>query len=342
MEDSDLQFCQEALKKRYITHELFKECLTAHAKIEKMGLAKPTIRDIVITKARMTPEQLAEVMAIVGSRSGQRSIKGYKLIEKVASGAFGSIYKAKQVSMDRVVALKVLPRRLALNRLYVKNFMRETKLAARLVHENIVYVLDAGESAGLLYLAMEFVKGETLEAIVHGNGPLGEKKALGIVWSLAQALSHAHKMGILHRDIKPANIVMAEGKIPKLCDFGLAKSTARKALSDETGSIAGTPSYMAPEQILGEKADERTDIYSLGATLYFVAGGQPPFPPGQRFDQVYENQIKRPMRPLRLANPDVSPTVEALVEKMMQRERRERYQSFDKLADALLTIAKSK
>ncbi len=341
-EDLDLAFCQEALKKKFLTHKIFKECLSAHAKIARMGLTKPTIRDIVVSKAEIKPEQVTEIMAVLGSRSGKRAIEGYKLLEKVTSGAFGSIYRAKQLSMDREVALKVLPRRLALNRTYVKNFMRETKLAAKLAHENIVYVLDAGQSVGLLYLAMEFVEGESLEQIVRIRGPIGEKQAIGVAWSLAQALSHAHNTGILHRDIKPANVVMQRGKVPKLCDFGLAKSIARQAMMEASGTIAGTPCYMAPEQILGEEVDEKTDIYGLGATLYFIATGKPPFPPGETLEEVHRNQIEMPMRPLRDANPNVSSRIERIVRQMMQRDRKNRYQSADDLIDTLMEIARER
>jgi len=276
----------------------------------------------------------------LGARSNKRIIEGYRLHEKVTSGAFGSIYKAKQESMNRVVAIKVLPRRLALNQIYVKNFMRETKLAAKLAHENIVYVLDAGQSIGLLYLAMEYIDGETVESIVRRKGPMSEKRALAITWSLAQALLHAHGTGILHRDIKPANVLMKENKVPKLCDFGLAKSIARQAIMEASGVIVGTPSYMAPEQILGEKVDERTDIYGLGATLYFIATAKKRFPSGRSFDEVFENQIKNPMRPLRDAYPDVSPRIERLVEKMMHRDRDKRFQNAEEVIDDLMKMAR--
>jgi serine/threonine-protein kinase len=340
-EDLDLAFCQESLKRKYLTHKLFQKCLLAHAEIKRMGLSKPTIRDIVISMCRLSPEKVTRVMAIVGARSGKRAIKGYRLLEKVTSGAFGSIYKARQESMDRVVALKVLPRRLALNPRYVKNFMRETKLAAQLAHENIVYVLDAGQSAGLLYLAMDFIEGETLETQVHRSGPLAERKLIGVTWALAQALSHAHRTGILHRDIKPANVVMQSSKTPKLCDFGLAKSTAREALMEASGVIVGTPSYMAPEQILGEKVDERSDIYGLGATLYFMITGKPPFPAGKSFAEVYENQIVKSMLPPTNVNPDCPPQVDRLVRRMMQRDPARRFQSAVELVDTLLEMARS-
>ena len=341
-EDLDLAFCQEALKRKYLTHKLFQKCLLAHAEIKRMGLSKPTIREIVISMSRLNPEKVTRVMAIVGARTGKRAIIGYRLLEKVTSGAFGSIYKARQESMDRVVALKVLPRRLALNPRYVRNFMRETKLAAKLAHENIVYVLDAGQSAGLLYLAMDFIEGETLEAQVHRSGPMTERKAIGVAWALAQALSHAHKTGILHRDIKPANIVMQGGKTPKLCDFGLAKSTAWETLMEASGVIVGTPSYMAPEQILGEKADERSDIYGLGAVLYFMITGKPPFSPGKSFAEVYQNQIVQPMLPPSDVNPDCPPQIEDMIRRMMQRDPARRFQSADELVDTLLEMARGK
>jgi serine/threonine-protein kinase len=338
-EDADIAFCQLAIKRGYIEERVFKECLVAHAAIKKMGLSKPGIREIVMAKAKIKPEHVVEIMAVLGARSGQKEIEGYRLIEKVASGAFGSIYKAKQDSMDRVVALKVLPRRLAVNKLYVKNFMRETKLAARLAHDNIVYVLDAGQSAGLLYLAMEFVEGQSLKDLVKRKGPQNEKRVFMVAYSLALALSHAHKTGILHRDVKPANVLVQRGGTPKLCDFGLAKSTARKAMMEVSG-IIGTPSYMAPEQILGERPDETTDIYSLGATLYYVATGMPPFRAGTTLGEVYEHQIKRPLPPLRDIYPRVSARVERLVMKMMHRRREQRYKTADEVTEAVAEMAK--
>jgi serine/threonine protein kinase len=340
-EDFDLAFCQEALKRKYLNQKLFQKCLLAHAEIKRMGLSRPTIRDIVVSMSSLAPEKVTRVMAILGARSGKRAIEGYKLLEKVTSGAFGSIYKARQESMDRIVALKVLPRRLALNPRYVRNFMRETKLAARLAHENIVYVLDAGQSAGLLYLAMDFIVGDTLERKVQSGGPLSERMAVGVAWALSLALSHAHRTGILHRDIKPANIVMEEGKRAKLCDFGLAKSIARETLMEASGVIVGTPSYMAPEQILGQEADERSDVYGLGATLYFMVTGKPPFPAGKSFAEVYENQIVRPLLPPRNVNPDCRPQIEELIVKMMQRDPARRFQSADELADVLLGMARN-
>ena len=340
-DDFDMAFCQLALKKGYLSRRLCKECLMAHAEIKRMGLKKPGFRDIVLSKAQMKPEQVAEIMALAGARSGKRVIEGYKLIKKISSGAFGSIYRAKQSNMDRTVAVKVLPRRLALNEIYVKNFMRETKLAARLTHENIVYVIDAGQSAGLLYIAMEFVEGESLHKVVVRRGPMGEREVLGIAWALAQALSHAHKLKILHRDIKPANIMMQRGEVPRLCDFGLAKSIARRAAM-EASAIMGSPSYMAPEQILGERVDERTDIYGLGATLYTVATAELPFPMSKKFEEVYESHIKKPLVPLRAACPGASPLIERLVHKMMHRERERRFQSTDELISALMEIARGK
>jgi serine/threonine-protein kinase len=241
--------------------------------------------------------------------------------------------------MNRTVALKVLPRRLALNEIYVKNFMRETKLAAQLTHENIVYVLDAGQSAGLLYIAMEFIEGESLHSVVQRSGPLDEKQALAVTWSLAQALSHAHKTGILHRDVKPANVMMQDGKVPKLCDFGMAKSIARSAMM-KVSAIMGTPSYMSPEQILGERPDERTDIYGLGATLYTMATGKLPFPEVQTYQELYDCHIRRSVTTLRDANPMVSAKIEWIVLKMMKRKREKRFQSADEVSDAFLEIAR--
>jgi serine/threonine-protein kinase len=338
-EDFDLAFCQEAIKKRYLSKKLFKECFLIYSEVIRLGLTKPTVREIVLSRADMKPEQVTEVMALLGARSGKRTIEGYKLLEKMASGAFGSIYRAKQTSMNRTVALKVLPRRLALNEIYVKNFMRETKLAAQLTHENIVYVLDAGQSAGLLYIAMEFIEGESLHSVVQRSGPMDEKQALAVTWSLAQALSHAHKTGILHRDVKPANVMMQDGKVPKLCDFGMAKSIARSAMM-EVSAIMGTPSYMSPEQILGERPDERTDIYGLGATLYTMATGKLPFPEVQTYQELYDCHIRRSVTTLRDANPMVSAKIEWIVLKMMKRKREKRFQSADEVSDAFLEIAR--
>jgi serine/threonine protein kinase len=191
----------------------------------------------------------------------------------------GVVYKAKQMSVDRVVAIKILLDTLAQNKEFIKRFEREAKIAARLSHNNIVNAIDAGEVDGHYFFVMEYVEGDTIKDYLDKNQTFDEKEALRIVLAVAEALTHAHSRGLIHRDIKPENIILTRDGGVKLADLGLARITDDEKWGlSEAGMAIGTPYYISPEQVRGQtNIDIRADIYSLGATLYHMVTGRVPY-----------------------------------------------------------------
>jgi serine/threonine protein kinase len=260
-------------------------------------------------------------------------IAGYRLLAPLGRGSMGSVYQAVQLSLDRVVAIKILTPALAQNPRYAKRFEREALASAKLNHPNIVAALDVGEENGLRYLVMEFVPGNNVAQLLD-HGPIPEQKAVGIAMQVARALDHAHRSEIVHRDIKPANILVTADGVAKLGDLGLAKNVEADASQTEEGMAMGTPFYVSPEQARGERRiDIRTDIYSLGATLFHMVTGRVPFP-GQNPAVVMTRHLNDRLEAPDEVNPAVSRGVSQIIEKMMAKEREGRYQTpADLIAD---------
>lgn len=254
-------------------------------------------------------------------------IPGYELIRKLGQGGMGAVFQARQLSMDRMVALKVLPRNLAKQEKFKERFFREARAAGRLNHPNIVQALDAQEAGGYSYLAMELVQGVSLQKYVKEHGRLPEREALQVARQIADALDHAwtqHK--IVHRDIKPENILYTKDRVAKLCDMGIARIGTDAALTQE-GATIGTPSYISPEQARGSHdIDTRADIYSLGATLFHLLTGETPYQ-GKTAAAIIIKHIKEPIPSVQDRCPDISPGTAALVTRMMQKAPDDRYQT---------------
>jgi serine/threonine protein kinase len=288
-------------------------------------------------------------------------LAGCQLIEKLGSGAMGSVFKALQLSMDRMVAIKILTPELAENRGFLKRFRREAHAAGRLSHPNIVTGIDVGEAEGVHYFVMEYVEGESLMDLIRREGTVDEKKAAHIGAQIARALDHAHEHGILHRDVKPQNVLLSVDGPAKLCDLGLVRSVLHSAdgtiteegadllpaSSDDLsltreGAAVGTPYYLSPEQAAGEKdIDGRADIYSLGATLFHAVTGQIPFK-GDTASAIMEKHIKEPPPPVRELAPEVSHRMAAVIEKCLEKDPDDRYLHAEELADDLERIAAGK
>ena len=208
----------------------------------------------------------------------QARLGDFELLAKVGEGGMGAVYKARQISLDRIVALKVLPRRLAQDQVYIGRFLREARAMARLNHKNIVAGFDVTFSDGYYYCVMEFVDGFTVREWIKKQRRVPETDVLRIGSTMASALSHAHEVGIIHRDVKPENIIISTDGVPKLTDLGLSKSAElQDAHLTQSGAVVGTAYYIAPEQARGEPADGRADTYALGCTLYHAATGKTPF-----------------------------------------------------------------
>ena len=268
-----------------------------------------------------------------------RVLGEYRVEEEIGRGGMGIVYKAHEATLQRTVALKVLPADLARDDVFVKRFVREARAAARLSHPNIVAVYGVGQSDGAHYIAMEYVDGRSLARLVREQGALGAGQALDIARQAAEALAHAHKHGIIHRDIKPENIMVDESGRVKLMDFGLARALQSQSKLTADGTRLGTPLYMSPEQVNGEPLDARTDIYSLGVVLYEMLTGTAPFAADTPLSLMYQITHK-PFPDVSDVNPSVPEVVAQVVADATAREPERRYPSAQILAAHLASLQK--
>ena len=274
-----------------------------------------------------------------------QTISHYRIVEQLGAGGMGVVYKAHDSRLDRAVALKFLPEKLAQQPQALERLRREARAASTLNHPGICTIYDIGEQDGRAFIAMEFVDGETLASHIHGK-PLSLQEILKLAIQITEALDAAHAEGIIHRDIKPANIFVTKRGQAKVLDFGLAKLVPKGVASAEEdfasqppdshsiiGIISGTPSYMSPEQVRGDDLDPRTDIFSLGLSLYEMATGRQAFG-GNTGGTIIEAVLTRPPVPVRRINPDIPPRLEEIIDKALQKDRGQRYQhAADMLAD---------
>ena len=251
-------------------------------------------------------------------------IAGFQLLKRVGSGGMGTVYRAKQLSVDRIVAVKILKPNLARDERFLSRFKEEAKAAAALNHPNIVQAIDAGEDGGYYYFAMEYVDGETLHRLMLREGLMDEKLALKTALDVAHALGHAHLRHIVHRDIKPGNIMLSNEGLTKLCDLGLARLRAEEEDTGDRGPAIGTPYYISPEQAQGYvDVDTRSDIYSLGATLFRALAGRPAFDAPTRAE-ILEKHCHAPLPWPKDLNPGLSENTCYLIAKMMAKKPEER------------------
>ncbi|MFW6132718.1 MAG: serine/threonine-protein kinase [Planctomycetota bacterium] len=286
-----------------------------------------TLSGALVEQGSVTQRQIERLKeTIAASRSQQ--IPGYQILSKLGAGAMATVFKARQVSLDRIVAIKVLPRKLSENPDYVERFYREGQAAAKLNHPNIVQAIDVGEAGGYHYFVMEYVEGHTLHDELVGGKVFSEPEALRIIVQIARALEHAHGQGLIHRDVKPKNIMITPEGVAKLADMGLARAAADvRAAEAEAGRAYGTPYYISPEQVRGEvDIDFRADIYALGATLYHVVTGQVPFQ-APTPAAVMHKHLQDPLTPPDHVRPELSAGLGEVVEVMMAKDRRRRYAS---------------
>jgi serine/threonine-protein kinase len=303
-----------------------------------------SLADLLVDHQFITTNQAKRIRKQLEERRGSQ-IPGYQLISKLGKGAMATVYKARQMSLDRIVAVKVLPKRLSDNPEFVERFYKEGKAAARLSHNNIVQAIDVGcAPEGYHYFVMEYVEGMTLYDIMQpppvGEGRnFAEAEALDIMIQMADALAHAHQRNLIHRDVKPKNILLTSEGVAKLTDLGLARATDDKdAAESEAGKAYGTPYYISPEQIRGDvDIDFRADIYSLGATMYHLVTGRPPFD-GETPSAVMHKHLKQPLTPADHINTALSAGVGEIIDIAMNKNRDDRYQSTTDLLEDLQAV----
>jgi len=267
------------------------------------------------------------------------SIAGFQLLSQVGQGGMGTVYRARQESMDRIVALKILPPHLAEDRRFVDRFFSEARAAGKLDHPNIVRALDVGEADGCYYFAMEYVDGESASARLRRGQPLTVEEALGIAEQIAAALDHASARSIIHRDIKPGNILIGPHGTAKLADFGLARVLSAPAAQQHGKARAeGTPLYISPEQARADPAiDVRADIYSLGATLYHLLCGRPPFR-GEDDAAILRQHLRATPKPVHERRRDVPVPFSHVIQQMLAKAPADRYLTPAALIEALHTV----
>jgi serine/threonine-protein kinase len=294
-----------------------------------------TLAYLLVEDGLVTEKQIERLKPKIDEQKASQQIPGYRILKKLGHGAMATVYLARQLSLDRLVAIKVLPRRASTNSEFVERFYAEGRAAAKLNHPNIVGAYDVGKAGDYHYFVMEYVEGRTAFDDLTQKGAYAEAEALRIIIQIARALEHAHRQGLIHRDVKPKNIMMTADGVPKLADMGLARAaTDREAAEAEEGKAYGTPYYISPEQIRGEvDVDFRADVYGLGATLYHMITGRVPFE-GPNPSAVMHRHLKNKLVPPDHVNLDLSAGIADVIEVCMAKDKRQRYASTtDLLAD---------
>jgi serine/threonine-protein kinase len=261
-------------------------------------------------------------------------IGSYRIDERIALGGMSAVYRATHTALDRIVALKVLSREMALDRTARERFTAEWRIAAALHHPNILPVHDAGEVDGRLFLAMDLVEGGDLGMAIERGGPLPPDRAVAILEQTASALDAAHAAGLIHRDVKPGNVLLDTSGHAYLADFGLTKVIGSDSHLTKPGRMVGTAAYLAPEQIRGEPLDARTDVYSLGCVFFEALTASSPFEPETGFTLMYAH-LERPVPRLTERRPELPAAVDAVVSQAMAKSPDERFASAGEAVAAL-------
>ncbi|MEJ2737545.1 MAG: protein kinase [Anaerolineae bacterium] len=270
-----------------------------------------------------------------------RILGNYQLAEELGRGGMAVVYRAHQPSLNRDVAIKVLPPHLSFDQEFVERFQREARAAASLRHPNIVVIHDVGHEGGTYYIVMEYLEGRTLKELIQEEGPLPPDRTAHIIEQVATALDYAHERGFVHRDVKPANIFVGPDDHVTLTDFGIAKAASETQQLTRTGMLIGTPEYMSPEQAEGGRVDQRTDLYALGVVLYQMLAGRVPFR-GTTPHATLHAVIYEPPPPPRQINPNLPIAMEEVIMKAVAKQPDQRFQRGGELTAALKAALEGK
>lgn len=324
--DDDELFVRAARREGSVPATALEEARETQHKMRELGLVPKALVEILSERRLVAQEVLDGLQEKVARVKEAFRIPGYKLLERLGRGSMGTVYKARHLASDRVVALKILARFLSENEAFVRRFLKEARVIGRLNHPNIVQGFEAGEAEGTHYFAMEYCDGPTVLELLSRGGAMAPERVIRIGWQVAQALEHAHQRGLVHRDVKPDNIMIVSGGVAKLCDLGLAKDLDATSGTTDKGSTLGTPNYISPEQARGADVDIRSDLYSLGVTIFHMICGRVPFDGPNPTVIIVKHLDERAPR-LREIVSDANPHLDEIVARMMAKHPDDRPQS---------------
>ena len=317
------------------------QCMTLTESAAHDGKDVGGLVGVLVTQGVVTKAQLDRLKPELDEQKSNRQIPGYQMLSKLGAGAMATVYKARQLSLDRIVAIKVLPQKHSNDPNFIQRFYDEGKAAAKLNHANIVGAYDVGQAGEYHYFVMEYVDGRTVYDDISSKGAYSEEEALKITTEVAEALSHAHAQGFIHRDVKPKNIMITNDGTVKLADMGLARAVSdREAAEAEAGKAYGTPYYISPEQIRGEiEIDFRADIYALGATAYHMVTGRVPFE-GANPSAVMRKHLSEDLEPPDHINDKLSSGFSEIIEICMAKSPKKRYGTTEDLLHDLQAVSR--
>lgn len=327
------RFARLAMEEGALSAEELAECLALKTQKEAQG-SRVLLWDLAVMQELMEPALAEQLAEDAGDLEAER-IGDFKVLKKLGEGGMGSVYLAVGPNRERA-ALKVLSTELARQRALVTRFLREGRAACKLQHPHLVRGIEVGEDSGHYYFAMEFVDGTNVHDMLRARGRLLAREATNLVLQIAEGLAYAHEHGFIHRDIKPGNVLVSKDGVAKLADLGLARQMdAERTALTRTGASLGTPTYVAPEQALDAKrADERSDIYALGATWYHMIAGRPPFE-GDGVLEIMHKHLNETPKPVESFAPGTPRSVSQLLTRMLAKEPERRVQSAAELCDLI-------
>lgn len=332
---SDKEFMHAAIQGKYLTAEQVAKCKQSQKNVPKHK--DKMLHELALYHNLMSVEQLDRLYKETRKKNKALSIGNYEIKSILGEGGLGVVYLAKQLSMKRNVALKVLYRKWVQDEEFRKRFLLEARIVGKLSHTNLIQVFDIGYDKGHYYFSMEYVPGSTLEQIIIKDDYIPLEKAMDHTLQLLDALNYIWKKNLVHRDIKPSNIIINKEQIAKLGDFGFVKSKMDEQLVQNDDFVLGTPDYMSPEQAMGKNdLDYRSDIYSLGATFYHMITGSAPYDGSESV--IIRQHIKAAIPSPVSIRGSIPPGVCQIIEKMMAKEPQDRYQSYESLRRDLLLV----
>jgi serine/threonine protein kinase len=331
---SSTEFYAYLLSKGLITKPQLSECFKMQQELRAKGEEARSLLSLLLEKEYLTIQQLQQLK----QKTKNLQIPGYTILKKLGEGGMGSIYLAKQESSGKKVAIKVLAKELIHDTDFVTRFFREARAATTLDHPHIVKGLDFGKHRRCHYFVMEYIEGENVDHLLSDYGAFPEKKALTFAREIVLALEHAHHAQIIHRDIKPGNIMVTKKGKVKLLDFGLAKHLESTDMT-KPGCTMGTPYYLSPEQGMGEPVDCRSDLYSLGITLFHFVTGQVPFT-GKNPVLILTQHLKSPLPDPRTLKPELSEACAQFILKLSEKAKEDRFQNPQEVLKALDAVEK--